>query len=135
MERIGIWIDKEKAYIIHSGDVTEQVTKIESGIENYKVRGGSTSKTSWGPQDVVQDSKYLEREKHQFKSYFKEVTKQIEGAQEIAIFGPAEAYLKFEKELKTHYKSIGAKIVAVRKTDSMTENQMKALVRDYFDEN
>ncbi len=132
MKNIGIWMDKEKAHIITVKDDNEDMTTILSGIENFRIHGGSGTRFKGGPQDVVQDSKYLEREKHQFKAYFKEIIPFIKDADKVAIFGPAKAGEKFEKELIENHKEISEKLEGVFKADSMTENQTKALVREYF---
>ena len=132
MKNIGVWIDKEKALVITINNDEEKITTIYSEIETYHIGGGSGSRMKGGPQDVVQDSKYLEREKHSFKTYFKEITQYLKGANSIVIFGPAEAGEKFNKKLQKKYKLIGNKVNAVIKSDSMTLNQTKALVRDYF---
>ncbi|WP_299255479.1 hypothetical protein [uncultured Aquimarina sp.] len=132
MKNTGIWMDKEKAYIIDIKENNEDITTIFSEIEDYRIHGGSGTRFKGGPQDVVQDSKYLEREKHQFKKYFKKIIPLIENASGIVIYGPAETGEKFNKELEENYKQVGAKVKAVLKADSMTENQTKALIRDYF---
>ncbi len=85
-----------------------------------------------GPQDVVQDSKYLEREKHQLKRYFNYLVEVIADADAIALFGPSDTNEKFRKELISNHKSLAAKLKTMEKVDSMTENQIKALVRDYY---
>ncbi len=132
MKNIGVWMDKEKAHIITIKDDGEDITTIQSGIENFRIHGGSGTRFKGGPQDVVQDSKYLEREKNQFKIYFTEIIPLIKDADKVVIFGPAEAGEKFNRELKENHKSISNKIEGVFKADSMTDNQTKALVRDYF---
>ena len=45
---------------------------------------------------------------------------------------PADTNEKFRKELLEHHKGLAEKVKAVTKADSMTENQTKALVRDFF---
>ena len=132
MKKIGIWLDKEKAHLVTLQNEDVRFNTIYSEIEFYNPKGGSRSKTRWGPQDVVQDSKYLEREKHQLKSYFKELAKTMEDAEAIAIFGPADTNAKFFKELNENYKTLALKVKTVEKADSMTENQVKALVREFF---
>ncbi|WP_299157821.1 hypothetical protein [uncultured Tenacibaculum sp.] len=132
MKNIGIWLDKEKAFIITIEGDKETMEKIPSNIENYHIHGGSGTRFKGGPQDVVQDSKYLEREKHQTKNYFKELASKVKEASALAIFGPAETYENFKKELEVYYQEINKKIKAVKKVDSMTNNQVKALVRDFF---
>jgi chaperonin cofactor prefoldin len=132
MKKIGIWLDKEKAHLVTLQNEDVRFKTIFSEIEFFHPKGGARSKTRWGPQDVVQDSKYLEREKHQLKLYFKELAKTMEDAEAIAIFGPAATNDKFYKELKENYKTLALKVKTVEKADSMTENQVKAMVRNFF---
>jgi len=132
MKNIGIWIDKEKAHIVLIENDKEKFTTIQSEIETFHPVGGSRSKTKWGPQDVIQDSKYLEREKHQLKNYFNKIAETIADADAIAIFGPADTNSKLKQELSKNYKQLAKKIKIVKKADSMTNNQVKALVRDFF---
>lgn len=132
MKKIGIWLDKEKAHLVTLKNEDVRFKTIFSQIEFFHPKGGARSKTRWGPQDVVQDSKYLEREKHQLKLYFKELAKTMEDAEAIAIFGPANTNDKFYKELKENFKTLALKVKTVEKADSMTENQVKAMVRNFF---
>ncbi|MEX0289184.1 MAG: hypothetical protein AB3N14_08720 [Flavobacteriaceae bacterium] len=130
---IGIWLDKEKAHIVRIQGEKESMETIYSDLEFFKPKGGSRTRTAkWGPQDVVQDSKYLEREKHQLKAYFKSLVEALPDVDALALFGPADTNEKFAKELEQNYKELAAKLKTVEKADSMTENQTIALVRDYF---
>lgn len=132
MKNSGIWLDKEKAHIITFENEKETFETIYSEVENYHVSGGSGTKFKGGPQDVVQDSKYLNREKQQFKTYFKNIIPHIKQSNKIVILGPAETFQKFRKELEENYTGINARVINIERTDSMTNNQIKALVRDYF---
>ena len=135
MKNIGIWLDKEKAFIVAFENGKETFSTIISNVENFKADGGSGTRFKGGPQDVVQDSKYLEREKHQLKAYFSEIVNEIKDAKELVIFGPAETYLKFEKELIEKYKEVSSKVKGVKNADSMTKNQTISLIRDFFNPN
>ena len=132
MKKTGIWLDKRKALSVKLENGKENFIAIKSNVEDYHVSGGSGTRSKGGPQDVVQDSKYLEREKHQLKNYFNELASNLYDADEIAIFGPAGTNEKFNKELKRKYKNIGVKVKEVKKADSMTSNQVVALVKKYF---
>lgn len=131
-KQTGIWLDKEKAHIVFLENGLEKMQTITSGVENYNVKGGSRSKTKWGPQDVVQDSKYLEREKHQLKKYFHEIANTVRDADAIVIFGPAETNNKLHKELQSNYAVLAEKVTSVEKIGKLTENQLKALIRNYY---
>jgi hypothetical protein len=133
MKQTGIWLDKEKAYILSLENEKETFETVLSNIEHYNISGGSGSRLKGGPQDVVQDSKYLDREKQQLKHYFKTITTKINDTNALVIFGPAGTNDQFGKELNENYKSLSAKIKRIEKADSMTENQVKALVRDFFE--
>ena len=133
MKKVGIWMDKEKAHIVRLTDGGEKFETIFSELEFLKPKGGSRTRSAkWGPQDVVQDSRYLEREKHQLKNYFTNLAEAISDADAIALFGPADTNEKFRKELIENHATLAIKLKTVIKTDSMTENQIKALVREYF---
>jgi ABC-type Zn uptake system ZnuABC Zn-binding protein ZnuA len=132
MKKIGIWIDKEKAHIVTLEGEKEYFKTIVSELESFNVRGGSRSKTRWGPQQVVHDSKYLEREKHQMRDYFAKLAEAVKSADVISIFGPAEVKEKFAKELSEKHPGIDAKVKAVETADSMTDNQVKAMIKEHF---
>lgn len=132
MKKIGIWLDKDKAFIITLEDKKESILYIPSNIEHFRIHGGSGTRFKGGPQDVVQDSRYLERQNHQFKTYFKEIVSHIKYGDVLALFGPAGTNERFKRTLEQLYPMLNSKVIAVKKVDSMTENQMKALVRGFF---
>lgn len=132
MKQTGIWLDKNKAFIVTLENKTETINTINSNVDHYRIHGGSGTRLKGGPQDVVHDSKYLEQEKHQLKKYFKEIASNIKDTDAIVIFGPAGTNEKLSNELHENYTSLSTKIKGVEKADSMTDNQMKALVRDFF---
>jgi stalled ribosome rescue protein Dom34 len=130
----GVWLDKEKAIIVtlHNGDIS--VNTLLSNVEYFHVSGGSGTRLKGGPQDVIQDSKYLEREKLQLKTYFKNLATEIKDVDALVLFGPAEIKDKFNKELNTSYKDLSAKVKDVVTADSMTKRQVKAWVKAFYKE-
>ena len=128
----GVWLDKEKAIIVTllNGDIS--VNTLLSNIEYFHVSGGSGTRLKGGPQDVIQDSKYLEREKLLLKTYFKNIALEIKDANALVLFGPAEIKDKFNKALNTSYKGISAKVKDVVTADSMTTRQVKAWVKAFY---
>ena len=132
MKKTGIWLDKKKALIVDLDNGNETLLTVKSDVEDFHISGGSGTRLKGGPQDVVQDSKYLEREKHQLSNYFKELATKIDNSEELVIFGPAGTNEKFYKELQKKYKDISKKVKDVVKADSMTSNQIVALVKKYY---
>jgi stalled ribosome rescue protein Dom34 len=132
MKKTGVWLDKKKALIVNLDETKENLITVKSNVEDYRISGGSGTKFKGGPQDVVQDSKYLERQKHQLQDYFKELASLLNESQEIVLFGPAGTNEKFYKTLQKKYKPISEKVSAVQKSDSMTSNQIVALVKKYY---
>ena len=128
----GIWIDKRQAKIVSISDGTEHLSTVTSNIEEYRPKGGSGTRLKGGPQDVVQDSKFLEREKQQFKSFFNDVMEHVQDADAVVIFGPAQTGEKLSKEIADSNSELSKKVRAVEKADSMTDNQIKAWVRDFY---
>jgi len=132
MKRIGIWMDKQEAFGVVFESGRESDFRIPSEMDFFNPKGGARSKTKWGPQDVVQDSKYLETEKHQMKRYFQKIVDAIQDVDQLALYGPAEASEKFVKELKENHPQLADKVRTQEKADSMTDNQFKAMVKHFF---
>lgn len=132
MKQVGIWLDKQEAIGVVLENKEEKNFSIQSELDFFNPKGGSRSKTRWGPQDVVQDSKYLETEKHQLRRYFDSIVDALGELDELAIFGPAEAPDKFLKTLEENYPQLASKVKKKEKTDSMTHNQFRALVREFY---
>ncbi|TLF47080.1 hypothetical protein [Maribacter aurantiacus] len=133
MKNIGIWLDSKNALIVRLNENGDSLNKINSGVEFFNRTSTSGSRVKWGgTQDITHERNYLEKQKRQFKTYFKEVAHAVADCDALALFGPADINEKLKKELEENYPEINRKIVAVKKTDSMTANQIKALIRDFF---
>ncbi len=132
MNKAGIWIDKKEAKIVTIEKEKVRLLTIASNIEDFHVKGGSGTRLKGGPQDVVQDSKYLEREKHQMKEFFDDVIKHVAVADMIVITGPAQTGNKLFDVLEEKYISLAEKVIGVEKTDSMSDPQLLAWVKNYF---
>jgi hypothetical protein len=133
MKKIGIWLDKKSAFIVTLNGNPPVVEIIESDLEFYHPKGGSRSKTRWGPQQVVQDSRYLEREKHQLKKYFQAIIERVKKADALVVFGPGSTGQKLREEITMEAPELAGRMAKFEKTDSMSDNQKIAWVRNYYD--
>jgi hypothetical protein len=134
MKVTGVWIDKKQAQVVNWDGEKSNSLSLDSEVEFFNPKGGSRSKTKWGPQEVVQDSRYLEREKHQLRLYFENLHQALGGSEAIVLYGPAGTNRKFKKWLDETDPSMAAKVKLVMPADKMSLNQLKAKVRDYFSE-
>lgn len=139
----GIWVDHKKAYVVtlarpehrhEKQQEAETISRIVSDVERrVRLSGGSrTRKTPWGPQEVAVDSKMEDRRKQQLKKYYRELIKIIQQADKTLIMGPGEAKKELKKEIEKS-KELAQKIVKVETQDKMTERQMIARVRSFFE--
>lgn len=132
MKQIGVWMDKKEAYVVSVSDGKSEMKNVVSDLEFFNPKGGSRSKTRWGPQQVVHDSRYTERENHQLREYYDTLAEELRDAESIVLYGPAGTNADFKKRLDEAHPDIGNKVQDVLTVDSMTSNQVKALILDYF---
>lgn len=129
---IGLWIDHRKA-VISVFSVNEGETKvILSHADRQPGRiDGERSMTKYEsllvPADDVRDRKF---EQH-LNTYYDEVITCVHDAESLLIFGPGEAKGEFKKRLDKEKPS--GRIVSVETADKMTDRQIVARVRDYFE--
>ncbi|MDW3645556.1 MAG: hypothetical protein R8P61_00665 [Bacteroidia bacterium] len=130
-KNIGIWLDSDKAYIFSFYQGKEELEIIYSQVEHFQVQGGYGSGTTYKPQEAVSESKYLHRKKAQLKDFYSRIKMRLKGAEAIAIYGPAEAKLGLKKSIMS-CQELKDKIVAFKSSGNMTDNQKRALMRDFF---
>ena len=133
---VGIWVDHEKALvasIIKNEEINkENIHCIESLVEGHvRLSGGSRSSTPYGPQDVASEKSIDKRRNYHLRQYYQKIIRQIQDCQKVLIFGPGEAKLELEKEIRK-LKGLAGKLVGVEAADKMTERQVAAKVRRYF---
>ena len=133
---VGIWVDHEKAFIaslVKNDEIThEAIHQIKSNVEgHFRLSGGSRSRTPYGPQDVASEKSIDKRRNHRLRQYYQKVIRQIQDSRKVLIFGPGEAKLELEKEIRKS-KELARKLVGVETADKMTERQIAAKVRRCF---
>ena len=133
MKNIGLWIDHKKTVLVIQNEYGEDIRQIESGIGRHiRYRGASNSKSPFSAQyqqgDDQLDNKYTE----QLNKFYEKVIAHLREADAVLVFGPGEAKRELEKRI-VHLK-IKVPIVKIEAADKMTERQIAAKVRNYFEE-
>ena len=134
MEKLfGLWVDHEKAIIVSLIDGSHKVTHLESDIEGrFRLKGGSRSNTPYGIQSATSESKRDFRYSKHLNIYFQHIIDLLKDAKHIFIFGPGEAKIELKKEIEKNNVLLG-KISDIETTDKLTEPQIIAKVKKYFE--
>ena len=121
---IGLWIDHRKAVVVIVSHEGEQVREIISHMEKHTRFAGRGSEH--GSDEDMRDRQY---ENH-LNDYYDKVIAAVRDGDSIQIFGPGEAKGELEKRLE--HEGLKGRIVGVEAADKMTDRQIAAQVRQYF---
>ncbi|UMB54820.1 hypothetical protein MKD41_04950 [Lutibacter sp. A64] len=132
-KNIGIWIDTKQATIIRLSKNNEHfIKKIESNIETrVRVSGESKKYGRFGGQYITYEKNRENKKNEQINLFFKELFKEIENCDALVIFGPAKMKKLLEKEIRNNIQ-FSRKLLGVHNSDILTENQIIAWVKDYY---
>ena len=134
MKKGGIWLDKRMAYIVTVDDEMKDtveivVSKVEQRQEILKAY---RDKVKQGYSEKIKDRKLLEYNKHELKRYFKDIIQRLVVFNEIVIYGPSQTAPRLFTEMKLVNPQMAKNVKEVLKANSMTKNQIRALIRDYY---
>ena len=134
MEKLfGLWVDHEKAVIVSLMGESHKIIHVESDIEGrFRLKGGSRSNTPWGIQSATSESKRDFRYSKHLNIYFQHIIDLLKDAKHIFIFGPGEAKIELKKEIEKNNVFLN-KISDIETTDKLTEPQIVAKVKKYFE--
>jgi hypothetical protein len=131
---VGLWIDHRKAVIVAVTDKGEEIRLIISKVEKQPGRlDGIRSKTPYESQLVRADDSRQRKLTGHLNIYYDAVIACIRDAESILIFGPGEAKGELKKRLERN--KLSGRIVGFETIDRMTNRQIAAKVRQYFQEN
>jgi hypothetical protein len=132
--KVGLWIDHRKALIVAVTDKGEEIRLVISKIDKQPGRsGGIRSMASYESQLVPADDSRERRSTGLLNIYYNSVMASIRDAESILIFGPGEAKGELKKRLVRN--KLHGRIVGIETIDRMTDRQIAAKVRKYFQEN
>lgn len=122
----GIWIDYQKAMIVNPGN-GNNVTKIYS---DFNIERNHNQKSKMNGQSINLEKKLEAKRKQALREYYGNIIDTLDEESELYIFGPAEAKNELRKEIEGTYKKFNN--VTVNTSDSMTDNQIVAKVKVFF---
>lgn len=130
--RAGVWIDHRKAVVVQITDDGEETRQIDSGADRpFASAGGPGSKQPDRREGFVAENTQEHKFMNELNTFYDAVLTALHGADSVLIFGPGEAKGEFQKRLKS--KTFSAHVVELEAADKMTDRQIAALVRQYFE--
>jgi hypothetical protein len=115
-------------------DKGEETTLIISKVDKQPGRyDGIRSTTPYESQQVPADDSRQKRYTGHLNIYYDAVIACIRDAESILIFGPGEAKGELQKRIEKN--NLSGRIVGIETVDKMTDRQIAAKVRQYFQEN
>jgi len=128
----GLWIDHRKAVIACITAHGEETTELHSNVEKQPGRfDGVRPNTPFEPQLVKADDSHERAFMGHLAVYYDRVVDVIRDADIILIFGPGEAKGELKKRLERA--KLGGHIFTMETADKMTDHQVVAKVREYFE--
>lgn len=131
--QVGVWIDYERAVIVAWEGHEPRMKTIESSIDGKVRFEGETDQAGrFGGQFVTNERSLEKRRKQQITLFAKQVVAHLSTADEIVIFGPAEMKTALKKMIDEQ-PILAPRLKGVETADSMTDNQIVAWVKDYYE--
>jgi len=131
--RVGLWIDHKQVVIVSVDEKGETVKRIKSGIERHiQYRGATHPKSPYSAQYQQGEDQLDNQFTGHLNKYYDQVTALLRGATSILVFGPGEA--KTELKARLARQKGPPRQVHVEPADKMTDRQIAAKVRKYFEQ-
>jgi hypothetical protein len=126
---IGLWIDHRRAVVVTLIDGAEEIKRITSDIEQ-QVRYTGSAHGSRDDTTEIRRDRQDRRFDHYLSQYYRTVIDCLLDADAILILGPGEAKGELKKQMESD--GLSEHIVGLKTTDKLTDAQIAAKVREYF---
>jgi hypothetical protein len=128
----GVWLDHRRAQIVGLTSGGEITKVILSNVEKHFVhRGVSATRGAHEARQVPADNRRQRALTGNLNIYYDEVIEALRDYEKVLVFGPGEA--KGELHARLLKKKQGGRVSAVETEGEMTDRQVVAKVRAYFD--
>ena len=131
--KTGIWIDGNKAIIVHFKDKSATIKEIDSDLEGVFFRDGQPIKTNFsGGNNDSHEKRLEERKKNMTRKFLKKVCEEVQHRDELFIIGPGEMRSRLSKFMETEYKIFRDKIKSVESSNLRREQQIIDKMKSFF---
>jgi hypothetical protein len=131
-QKMGIWIDQSRASLVSLKEQGATLKTIASPIESReRIPGEGKDFGRFGQQFIDHERKKINKKELQKNEFLKGIISEIAEAEEFVVFGPAEMKTELRKAIEKD-RHLAPRLRAVENAEKMTDNQLKAWVKDYF---
>jgi hypothetical protein len=136
-KQVGVWIDHGKAHMIgYSNGKAERIETIDSPYESIKRIEGEVkdmTRFSQNPEHASNNEyKKHNTSQNEMQEYFRIMEQKLHTFDDILLFGPGTMKEKMRNRLRQN-KAFDGKWLSVETSDKLTENQLLAFVRVFYD--
>jgi hypothetical protein len=132
-KQIGLWIDHQKAILVILDNDKQEVRRIQSKLDRHvHFENEANARTVERPEYYTRETRMDRRFHDHLQKYYQQVISAVSGAEKLLVFGNGEAKYEFEKQLKKNHRRVPR--LHVESADKMTERQITAKVRKYFEQ-
>ena len=129
-----VWIDHEKAVIVRLTDNGEEIKQLLAEPDTGQPSDGEArEQPGHTPRDFLPEDRRDRKKRHRLNTFYDQVVHLLRDADAILVFGPGEAKGEFGKRLAHH--RLSSKLVATQPSDKLTDPQIAAFARRYFESN
>jgi stalled ribosome rescue protein Dom34 len=129
----GLWIDHRKAVVVVLSDKGEVLEEVSSNVDKQRGRmNGVRLNEKYDSGQVAADDRQQRDFTGHLNIYYQEVFELIKDVESILLMGPGEAKDEFRKLIEREHGDHRHKVVIEETADKMTDNQIAAKVRDFF---
>ncbi len=132
-EHAGIWIDHRRAVIIALDGEADRTSVIFSQVDKHLERGGDSPLK--GPYEALQvpaDDRRQRALTGELDRYYDSVIAAVRGIAGLLLLGPGEA--KKELHARLLKARLGARVRAVETADKLSDREILARVRAFFED-
>jgi hypothetical protein len=132
-KKTGIWIDGNKAIIVHFKDAETTVKEIISDLEGVYFRDGQPIKTNFsGGSNDSHEKRLEERKKNMTRKFLKNICEEVQQRDELFILGPGEMRTRLSRFMESEYKIFRDKIITVESSNLRREQQIIDKMKSFF---
>ena len=126
----GIWIDHTQAFVMKADE--KDIVSTILVASDIDARNNPGSSEGHEHNTIANQSKQSARKNNEMHHFARKIIAHIANPEAILIFGPSTAKIALKEALdKAPFN--GKVLMTVQTADKMTENQLRAYVREFFE--